>query len=137
MIPRYQLGERATFTFQVDASQAPALPSAAPTLRIYNGTGTKIKELTVPPADAAEVTGLFQHFVPLNDDFAVGVYSWRASATAVGADWVAEGLFEIVAGGGQDGAVTSMFFLENAAVKHLLYQVDGDDGVLLARNPRA
>ena len=137
MIPRYQLGERFTATFQVDSSQAPALPTSAPTLRIYNQSGAKIKELTVPPVDAAEVTGLFQHFVPLNDDFAVGVYSWRANATVAGADWVAEGMFEIVAGGGQDGAVTSLFFLENAAVKHLLYQVDGDDGVLLARNPRA
>lgn len=136
MIPRYQLGERAAFTFQVDASQTPAAPSSAPTLRIYNGTGTKIKELTIPPLDATEVTGLFQHFVPLNDDFVTGVYSWRASATVAGADWVAEGLFEIVGGGGQDGAVTSLFFLENPAVTHLLYQVDGDDGVLLARNPR-
>ena len=136
MIPRYQLGERAEFTFQIDASQTPALPSSAPTLRIYNGSGAKIKELTIPPLDATEVTGLFQHFVPLNDDFVLGVYSWRASATVAGADWVENGMFEIVGGGGQDGAVTSLFFLENPAVTHLLYQVDGDDGILLARNPR-
>ena len=136
MIPRYQLGERATFSFQIDASQTPVSPSSAPTLRIYNGSGTKIKELTIPPLDTDNVTGLFQHFVPLNDNFVVGVYSWRASATVAGADWVAEGMFEIVAGGGQDGAVTSLFFLDNPAVSHLLYQVDGDDGVLLARNPR-
>lgn len=136
MIPRYQLGERFAATLQVDASQTPALPSSAPTLRIYNQTGAKIKELTIPPLDANEVTGLFQHFVPLNDDFSVGTYSWRASATVAGADWVDNGLFDIVAGGGQDGAVTSLFFLDNPAVSHLLYQVDGDDGVLLARNPR-
>ncbi len=136
MNPRYQLGERAAFTFQIDASQTPALPSSAPTLRIYNGSGAKVKELTIPPLDTDNVTGLFQHFVPLNDDFVVGVYSWRASATVAGADWVTEGMFEIVGGGGQDGAVTSLFFLETPAVTHLLYQVDGDDGVLLARNPR-
>lgn len=136
MIPRYQLGERATFTFQIDASQTPALPSSAPTLRIYNGSGTKIKELMVPPLDTDNVTGLFQHFVSLNDDFVNGVYSWRASGMVSGADWVSEGMFEIVGGGGQDGAVTSLFFLETPAVTHLLYQVDGDDGVLLARNPR-
>lgn len=136
MIPRYQLGERASITLQIDASQTPALPSSAPTVRIYNGAGAKIKELITPPLDADNATGIFQHFVALNDDFVTGVYSWRASATVAGADWVAEGMFEIVGGGGQDGAVISMFFLETPAVTHLLYQVDGDDGVLLARNPR-
>ena len=136
MIPRYQLGDRANFTFQIDASQTPALPASAPTVRIYNGNGTKIKELMTPPTDADNVTGLFQHFVALDDDFVNGVYSWRASATVAGAEWVSEGMFEIVGGGGQDGAVTSLFFLETPAVTHLLYQVDSDDGVLLARNPR-
>lgn len=136
MIPRYQLGDRAAFTFQIDASQTPALPSAAPTLLIYNGSGVKIKVLMVPPLDTDNVTGLFQYFVALDGDFRTGVYSWRASALVAGAEWVENGMFEIVGGGGQDGAVTSLFFLETPAATHLLYQVDGDDGVLLARNPR-
>lgn len=137
MLPRYQLGDKACVTVQAkDSSNTPALPTAAPVLRVYNTNGAKIAQASMPPLDANGVTGLFQHCLTLDDSWRIGVYAWRVSGTVSGEDWVETGLFEIVDGGGQDGAVISMFFLETPAGTHMLYQVDSDDGVLLARNPR-
>lgn len=137
MIARYQLGERAAVRVQtLDGNLSPTGSVAAPSLKVFAPNGSRVMSTTMPALDSNNVTGLYQSSVMLDDNFSTGVYSWRAEATVAGTTFVEEGMFEIVGGGGQDGAVVSLFFLEAPAVTHLLCEVDGQDDVLMLRNPR-
>lgn len=139
LMPRYQLGEEAIITVQVaNSSLSPAHPDAAPTARIYSSANALIATVKLPPKDIKSVIGLFEHFVRLDRDYAVGVYSWRADWTVATVSGVQEGVFEIVAGGSQDGAVIAMGFFVNpegsVLIQHL--EADTDDDFRFGRNPR-
>lgn len=122
---RYQLGDEAVIGVLCrNGSGTPVAPDAAPTAKVYNSTGTKVAELSIPPKDIARATGLFEHFVRLGSDFAAGVYSvvysWSASGYTGGdVDW-----FEIAPGGDEAGTVISMTYFETANAGHLVQQLD-------------
>ena len=137
MIPRQQLGDELSIAVQaVDASMTPHTPDAAPTLRIYNSAGTKVVTILMPPADQIDVVGLFEHTLLLNWTYAVGFYSWRASYAVAGVTGVAEGYFEVADGGGADGSIIAMAFMQNPDGTVLVQHTDNDT-FLLSRNPRA
>lgn len=136
MIPRQQLGDELDITVQVvDAAMTPQTPDAAPTLRIYNSSGTKVATILMPPADRENVSGLFEHTLLLNWTYAVGFYSWRASYTVGGVAGVNEGYFEVAAGGSADGAIIAIAFMQNPDGTALVQHTDNDT-FLLSRNPR-
>lgn len=137
MIPRQQLGDELMVTVQVlDTSLVPQTPDAAPTLRIYNSSGTKVATILMPPADRDNVVGLFEHTLLLNWTFAVGFYSWRASYAVGGVAGVEEGYFEVADGGGADGSIIALAFMQNPDGTALVQHTDNDT-FLLSRNPRA
>lgn len=137
MIPRQQLGDELDITIQVvDTNLTPQAPDAAPTLRIYNSAGTKVATILMPPADRINVIGLFEHTLLLNWTYAVGFYSWRASYAVGGVNGVQEGYFEVADGGGPDGSIIAVAFMQNPDGTVLVQHTDNDT-FLLSRNPRA
>ena len=95
MVPRYQLGDEADILFPVtDADGSPALPDAAPVLRIYTSISTvrTLFELVrVPPVDRDAVTGLFGLSVKLDANTNASVTAWSSSTAYVVGDAVTFG----------------------------------------------
>jgi len=136
---RYQLGDEAPIGVQcTDADNAPAAPDAAPTFSIYNESGTKIvTDKKIPPKDRAQATGLFEHFVRLGSDFAVGrytvLYKWTTGEGTFSGRAVDH--LEIIAGGSTDGTVIAMHYYEAQQAAFIVQHTDA--GLIKAgKNPR-
>lgn len=136
---RYQLGDEAVVGVQcVDGSDVPTAPDAAPTISVYNSSGTKlINDKPIPPKDRANATGLFEHFVRLGSDFAVGIYTvlykWTTGEGAFSGRSVDH--FQIVEGGHVDGTVIAMHYYAAQQAAFIVQHTDA--GLIKAgKNPR-
>ncbi len=136
MIPRWRLGDEASIAFQVrNASGTVSSPDAAPTVRVYNSSGTKVAQFTVPPKDREDATGWFGHFVRLGSEFSSGLYSWRASWEVSSVAGVASGMFRVIGGGSAAGTVIAMQWFANATGKQIVWQTDSGE-VRRGKTPR-
>lgn len=136
MVPTYQLGDEATIEVQVtDSNLTPQTPDAAPTLRIYNASNTKVATILMPPRDRLNAIGLFAHTLLLNWTYSTGHFSWRASWAVAGVAGVQEGYFEVRDGGHADGTVIALAFMQNPDGTALVQHTD-DDRFVTSRNPR-
>lgn len=134
---RAQLGDEIPIAFQcVDASGVPVEPDAAPTLKVYDESSTKVYDATIPPKDRQRATGLFGHFVRLGSSFTDGqLYSWRATWASGVFNGVRDGRFHVNAGGDADGAVIAMTYVEFPGADRIIYQTDAGL-VKQGKNPR-
>lgn len=134
---RVQLGDEVILGIQCyDSSGNPVAPDAAPTLSIYDSSGSAVlKDKTFPPRDQQNATGLFEHFVRLGADYSTGFYSvfykWSSSAfNGRESDW-----FEIMEGGPREGAVIAMHFFETPGADFLVQQLDSGQ-IKRGKNPK-
>ncbi len=109
-------------------------PSAHPAARIYDSAGALVAAALVPPLDRYKQTGLFAWRLQLDGDFPAGLYGVVMFFTVAGVALCEEGVFEVIAGGSEEGAVVSMTSYERPHAKFLVRQFD--DGTRgLGRNP--
>lgn len=134
---RAQLGDELPIAFQCkNASGVPVEPDAAPTVKVYDESSTKVYDETIPPKDRKRATGFFGHFIRLGSLFTEGqLYIWRATWTTGVFDGVAEGYFHVNAGGDADGAVIAMSYVEFPGAVRIVYQTDAGL-VKQGKNPR-
>ena len=134
---RAELGQELPITFQcVNSSDLPVEPDAAPVVKVYNESSVKVYDAAVPPKDRQRATGLFGHFIRLGSKFAAGqLYVWRATWAVSAFTGVAEGYFQVNAGGSADGAVIAMTYVEFAGANRIVYQTDAGL-VKQGKNPR-
>ena len=133
---RYQRGDEVPVSVQVvDPDGAPIAPDAAPTLVVYSSAFALVETLRMPPKDARNATGLFEHVIQLDGDYAAGWYSWRASWDVNGAGQVDSGHFRVLTGGDADGTVISAEFVDKLGSTHLVQQTDAEQYVF-GHNPR-
>lgn len=133
---RWQLGEHVPMQVQCrNSTGAPVAPTAAPTLSVYDSSGTRIvNEKTIPVLDRFGTTGLFGIWLYLTSAFAAGqyaaVYSWTSGVFT--GRFVEQ--FEVVAGGNADGAVISMYYYQRPHARFVVQQLDSGR-LVKNRNP--
>ena len=109
----------------MNSSKQPAAPDAAPTVSIYNESGTRILTKSIPPLERYSTTGFFGYMQQLNSLFAVGryavYYSYTVSATQGDPG---DDNFEVMGGGNTAGQVISMMYLDRPDSDFILAQLD-------------
>lgn len=132
---RFTLGQFAPLTCVcTNGSGTPAAPTYAPTVKVYDSTGTRVLSALMPPLDRYGATGAFSYELRLGSSYAVGSYMVSMSWVISGTTYSAAGNFEVVAGGDADGAVVSMVELRKPHGNWLVQRLDSDQRVL-ARGP--
>ena len=115
----------------------PTAPDSAPTMRIYDSTGTLVVGKTIPPLDKFSSTGLFSYMQPLNSSFATGRYVVRYSYVISGTTYTPEfDVFEIVAGGNAAGQGISMFYLDRPDQNDFILAQTDSGSLTISRGPR-
>lgn len=132
-IGRVQIGELLTLLLNTrSASEIPSAPDDAPRVDIFDASDAKILSLDMPIDDATNY--VFRLQVPLNSTFSTGthraVYRYKANgAVRLGVDY-----FQIVAGGGNQGAPIAMFPWPRPEANYIVMQTDNGK-VYQGRNP--
>lgn len=143
---QHQLGEHIYLNCTtVNGSRTPVAPDAAPTITVFDNTGTLLLTAKkIPAVNKDRYTGVFGYnlfignnaHVPLAKAFVVGKYfvryDWEISSTAgMNLD-----CFDVVAGGNASGAVVSMELFSQPHGDHLVMQLDSGK-IVAGRNPVA
>lgn len=133
---QFQLGDFLPLTLQTVTGDetTPTLPTAAPTAKIFNASGTLVETISLPIHDPVGAVAYFQHKRQLDSTYSAGkyfiCYQWTTTSAGVQCQ-----TFEILAGGDADGAVIGMAWFEVPEARNVVYQLDS--GALRAgRNPR-
>lgn len=135
---RLQQGDEYPATvLATNSTGAASNPDAAPTVDFYNSAGSNILSgQSMAPIDLSNATGLFQRRVRLGQPFPAGsysaVYSWSIGAFT----GRTSEMFEVLAGGNEDGSVVSMHFFNRPHASFVVYQTDAGK-LRSGRNPRA
>ena len=118
-----------------DGNRTPGAPTAAPTFRVYNESGTNIVNGSLPPTERYTTTGLHEYMLPLNSSFSAGRYFVRYAYAISGTNYVDFDAFEVLAGGDAKGSEISVFFLDRPDSDWIISTVD-QGAVTLNRGPR-
>lgn len=100
-------------------SDVAAAPDAAPTFAVYNSSGTAIASAQKMPKQGSE-TGLFGLDYFLGTGYAAGAYAVYYEWQVSGVNYAELDIFEILAGGNAQGAITSLCWYDRPHAKYLL-----------------
>lgn len=132
---RYTLGQEVPIQVEtVDGAGLPTTPVDAPRADVWSAT-TKIETVRVPIIDKSLGTTRFATLLLLGSAYSTGhfqvVKRWTIGLT----QFTAIDTFEIVAGGGEGGAVVSMVTYERPEAVYIV-QHRQDGKIVRGRNPR-
>lgn len=115
---------------------APALPDAAPTVRVFNSSGAQVgatRQFAIK--DRYGPTALFVDDLLLDSNYAVGHYTVRYAWLVSGSQRVEVEKFEVIPTGDSGGSVIGMAQFTRPEAEYVVYQRDGGT-INAGRNPR-
>ena len=118
-----------------NGSRTPGAPTAAPTYRVYDETGTLVTSGSLPPTERYAVTGLFEYMLRLISPFTTGRYHVRYAYAISGTNYAALDSFEIQPSGNAGGQILSMLYLDRPDADWIVATTD-QGTVSLNRGPR-
>ena len=133
-IGRFTLGEEVVLPVHATAAGRPVTPDEAPSVGVYDASGTLVFSALVPGWDRQRSPGLFAYRRRLDGSFAPGRYAARAAYRAGGVARQRVLHFDVVAGGNADGSVVSMAHLVRPHADYLIRKTDAGKR-LFGRSP--
>lgn len=132
---RYQVGQEVPLILWVrNQDRTPSFPDDVPLARVVDSSGSHIASVKMPVVDRYTVTGLFQAYLPLSTEYAVGKYTVEYQYRVSGYSGLLLATFEVVPGGDVGGSVISLYTVERPEARYVVAQLD--TGRLVAgRNP--
>lgn len=115
----------------------PTAPDAAPTMRVYNESGTLVVSKQIPPLDRFTATGLFQYMLPITSAFSTGRHIVRYDYLIGAITHVADlDTFEVVDGGDDDGQFLSLFYLDRPDGQDFILGMTEQGSLTISRGPK-
>ena len=110
---RHVLGDEVFLSVQcTSTSGVPTAPDAAPVMTIYDDTGARVLQKSIPPVERYTATGLFGYMQQMNSSFATGRH-WVLYTYSVSTNQRNNlDTFEVVTGGNVAGQVISLHYVE-------------------------
>lgn len=129
---RLQLGDTLDLVLQTTNGTAPTAPDNPPQVKIWSASALVTNQEM--PLERPVQTGLFHHRVYLGADYATGYYTFVILYRVGSYYGVESGSFQVIPGGEQDGAVTSMYFFRRPQASFLVNERQTGK-ILKGKNP--
>lgn len=137
MFQRRRQGDHLTLrVLCTNGSFTPANPTLPPSVAVYQDDGTKpLFQKKMAIEDRGGQTGLFKYVLFLDAGYEVGLYRATYQYQLSGVSYLKEEMFQVIAGGDEDGVVIAMHWFPLPHAKFIVYQ--RTDGTLaFGKNPK-
>ena len=132
----YLKGELVPVTFvAVDADDAPAVPSQAPSAIVYQGA-TALATFKFPAIDQLKRTGVFQYMLFLGSSYTAGSYRIEYEWIISGNVYADVYEFDVATAGAMDGPGISLTTVNHPAAQYALMHTRSGR-IIKRRNPRS
>ncbi len=118
----YTIGQEVVLPLHAtDAGPSPVAQASAPSVKVFDASGSQIVSAPMAALDRPRSTGLFYYRLTLDAAFGPGRYLVEMAYGGL----AKMASFDIVPGGDPAGAIVSQYHLERPQANHLVQKTDG------------